>query len=58
MNITKSEIEKVFTEWERLYRENPDDFCDKEDLELEEFGKQSATEFLHLLKEIREKNKK
>jgi hypothetical protein len=56
MVIEKSEIEKIFTEWDRRYRENPEDFMNIVDHLIRDtpysYGKACASYFCELAKEI------
>ena len=55
MITSKDKIEKAFTEWDRRYRENPDEFMSVVDHLLKEtpytYGKGAALYFMELLKE-------
>ena len=62
MNITKKEIQLVFTEWDRMWRENPEDF---EDIVVQllkgnskTYGEACQPFFVYLLKKLRTKEKK
>jgi hypothetical protein len=53
---SKEKIEKAFTEWDRRYRDNPDEFQNDVDHLLHDtpysYGKACAEYFVKLLKEI------
>jgi len=61
MNITTKEITEVFTEWDRRYREDPEEF-ENEAVRLlkgnpESYGDACTTYFLFILKELKNSNK-
>ena len=54
--MDKQTIEKIFTEWDRRYRANPDEFMNEVEHLLGEtpysYGKACALYFLELSKEV------
>ena len=54
MSITPETVEKVFIEWEKRKRENPDvTYIDGSEYETpEEYGKGAAKHFLTIMKEL------
>lgn len=56
MIISKEKLEKAFTEWDRRYRKNPDEFMTEVEHLLREtpytYGKACALYFVELVKEV------
>ncbi len=56
MQITKEQIEKAFTEWDRRYRNDPEKFQNEVEHLLTEtpdtYGKACAPYFIELLKKV------
>jgi hypothetical protein len=56
MIISTEKIEKIFTEWDRRYRENPCEFMTDPEMLINEtpysIGKLSAAYFMKLSKEV------
>ena len=61
LEITKQELAQTFTEWERLYREEPEKYMSEAVKLLKEtpetYGDECAPYFLKLLKQVKRKNK-
>jgi len=59
LNLSLQEVKNVFVEWDRRYRENPDDFYNEAHLLLKETpescGEGCAMYFVELLQQLREK---
>lgn len=61
MNITKKQAVEAFEEWDRRFRDNPEDFENFAVSLLtgnpETYGEAAAPYFFHLVKELAEKEK-
>ncbi len=56
ITITKEQLKKVFQEWQRLNRENPDDSYTDEELSrmsVEQCGKECADYFMEMLQRVK-----
>ena len=60
MNITKVEMQAVFTEWDKRFIETPEEYlshAEMVELGVEEAAKLSMNYFLTILKEVRNDRK-